>query len=359
MDRGREPDPGGARLLAAGHKALKRWIDAGDLPVVLSRYGHVQVPVRALLELREAVDSDRERRCPALRADALDDARAARTPNGSVSMTSSRATSRATGHDRALARSLAYHRAVARAAAPTDGRGGPACAVRVAPVGTDCAVLRGPLGGDPRPSRAWRFVRRLLSGAKRPTTSVKTRRSPACCRSPSAGAVDLSQAERGGFEPPDEFPRHTISSRARSAAPAPLQENRGDRLSCRRVRAYGWAVAVVAAAAVAALLVVVMAPPADQLIEPAPARASDYFSAAQIERGQDFRRPQVYLGARPRSRRRSRCSPTSSGGRPSGCGGRARGGGTARSRGRRSRSRRARSCCRSRSSTGSGRSTSG
>ena len=62
------------------------------------------------------------------------------------------------------------------------------------------------------------------------------------------------------------------------------------------MRAYGWAVAVVAAAAVAALLVVVMAPPADQLIEPAPARASDYFSAAQIERGRDFRRPQVYIG---------------------------------------------------------------
>ncbi len=62
------------------------------------------------------------------------------------------------------------------------------------------------------------------------------------------------------------------------------------------MRAYGWAVAVVAAAAVAALLVVVMAPPADQLIEPAPARASDYFTPVQIERGQDFRRPQVYLG---------------------------------------------------------------
>ncbi|HEX6025921.1 MAG TPA: M48 family metallopeptidase [Solirubrobacter sp.] len=54
--------------------------------------------------------------------------------------------------------------------------------------------------------------------------------------------------------------------------------------------------AVVAAAAVAALLVVVMAPPADQLIEPVPVRASDYFSAEQIERGRDFRRPQLYIG---------------------------------------------------------------
>ncbi len=62
------------------------------------------------------------------------------------------------------------------------------------------------------------------------------------------------------------------------------------------MRAYGWAVAVVAAAAVAAVLVVVMAPPADQLIDPAPARASDYFTPAQIERGRDFRRPQIYIG---------------------------------------------------------------
>ena len=43
--------------------------------------------------------------------------------------------------------------------------------------------------------------------------------------------------------------------------------------------------AAVAAAAVAAVLAVIMAPAADQLIEPAPARATDYFSAAQIERG--------------------------------------------------------------------------
>jgi STE24 endopeptidase len=55
-------------------------------------------------------------------------------------------------------------------------------------------------------------------------------------------------------------------------------------------------VAVVAAAAVAAVLVVAMAPPADQLVDPAPARAADYFSPEQIERGRDFRRPQLVIG---------------------------------------------------------------
>lgn len=102
-----------ARVLGVDHKALNRWIDAGDLPVVFSPSGHVQVPVRALLELREAVDADRERgsrRYPLTpsmkrgRADAerlrLDD-----LTEGDELLD---------GHDRARARSLAYHRAIAR-----------------------------------------------------------------------------------------------------------------------------------------------------------------------------------------------------------------------------------------------------
>ena len=102
-----------ARALGVSHQALDRWIDAGDLPVVLSKSGHVQVPVRALLELREAVDTDREE----------SDRRYALTP----SMRRRRADAERLrigdladgaelrdGHDRARARSLAYHRAVAR-----------------------------------------------------------------------------------------------------------------------------------------------------------------------------------------------------------------------------------------------------
>jgi hypothetical protein len=102
-----------ARVLGVSHTALERWIDAGDLPVVLSTSGHVQVPVRALLDLRESVDADREhggRRYPL-----------------SPSMTRARSDAERLrfgdlvedgeprdGHDRARARSLAYHRAVAR-----------------------------------------------------------------------------------------------------------------------------------------------------------------------------------------------------------------------------------------------------
>jgi hypothetical protein len=102
-----------ARALGVSHTALDRWIDTGDLPVVLSTSGRVQVPVRALLELREAVDADREhggRRyalTPSMtrrREDAgrlrLDDL----INDGDLS----------DRHDRAQARSLAYHRAIAR-----------------------------------------------------------------------------------------------------------------------------------------------------------------------------------------------------------------------------------------------------
>ena len=53
--------------------------------------------------------------------------------------------------------------------------------------------------------------------------------------------------------------------------------------------------AVVVAATVAALAAQLMMPAAGQVIEPAPARAQDYFTPAQIERGQDFRRPNLYI----------------------------------------------------------------
>ena len=48
-----------ARALGVSHTALERWIKAGDLPVIYSSKGRVEVPVPALLDLYEAVESDR------------------------------------------------------------------------------------------------------------------------------------------------------------------------------------------------------------------------------------------------------------------------------------------------------------
>lgn len=98
-----------ARVLGVSHTALQRWIESGDLPLVYSQQGRLEVPVPALLDLSEAVEiehaqhggryvlaptmSRRRRAAQRIRIDDLkvDDP-----------------------HARAQARSLAYHRAVAR-----------------------------------------------------------------------------------------------------------------------------------------------------------------------------------------------------------------------------------------------------
>jgi hypothetical protein len=100
-----------ARVLRVTHTALDRWIKAGDLPVVYSSKGRVEVPVPALLDLYEAVESDRHegpRRyvlTPTM-ARQRDAARRLRV-DGPVEH-------RHGDHNRARARSLAYHRAVAQ-----------------------------------------------------------------------------------------------------------------------------------------------------------------------------------------------------------------------------------------------------
>jgi len=103
-----------ARLLGVSHTALDRWVDAGDIPLVFTPAGRSEVPVDALLDLRESVALERrggrrghrplepvmiERRERAERLDV-----GALVPPGSVSES----------HDRAARRSLAYHRALAR-----------------------------------------------------------------------------------------------------------------------------------------------------------------------------------------------------------------------------------------------------
>jgi hypothetical protein len=101
-----------ARVLGVSHTALGRWINAGDLPVVYSPRGRVEVPVPALLDLRESVEADRAggpRRYPLTPT-------MARQRDAAQRLRVERLTEREGdgGHDRASARGLAYHRAVAR-----------------------------------------------------------------------------------------------------------------------------------------------------------------------------------------------------------------------------------------------------
>ncbi|HMJ32598.1 MAG TPA: hypothetical protein VK501_01675 [Baekduia sp.] len=101
-----------ARTLGVSHAALERWIKAGDLPVVYSAAGRTEIPVPALLDLRESIDRDRAdgpRRYALAPAMARYRNAAERVPIGTLEETE-----RQGGHSRASGRSLAYHRAVAR-----------------------------------------------------------------------------------------------------------------------------------------------------------------------------------------------------------------------------------------------------
>lgn len=101
-----------ARVLGVSHTALDRWIKAGDLAVVYSSNGRVEVPVPALLDLHEEVQADDAagHRRYALTATMARRREAARRLHiGDVSDGGQREP-----HERARARSLAYHRAVAR-----------------------------------------------------------------------------------------------------------------------------------------------------------------------------------------------------------------------------------------------------
>ena len=98
-----------ARVLGVSHTALERWIKAGDLPIIYSTSGRVEVPVPALLDLYEAIQADGgdSRRYPLAptmvrRREAAQRLRI-REPRVHTNI----------AHDRASARGLVYHQAVA------------------------------------------------------------------------------------------------------------------------------------------------------------------------------------------------------------------------------------------------------
>jgi hypothetical protein len=99
-----------ARILGVSHVALRRWIDSGDLPLVYTTEGRREVPVPALLRLRDGMEAGQSRAgryvmAPTLKGQrkAAEALRIGQTPGRSQDP-----------HDRARARSLAYHRALAR-----------------------------------------------------------------------------------------------------------------------------------------------------------------------------------------------------------------------------------------------------
>ena len=104
-----------ARFLGVSHTALRRWVDAGDVPLVYGIQGRLGIPVAMLLELLEKVL--RERRGGALSGHHLEAvlsagrARAARMDPERLLDGLPREQD---GHSAADCRALAYHRAVSR-----------------------------------------------------------------------------------------------------------------------------------------------------------------------------------------------------------------------------------------------------
>ena len=101
-----------AELLGLSHTALRRWVDRGDIPVVYTESGRMQIPVAALLDLYEDVNAERI----AGRGHLLEplvlaaQRRAERLPPGLLSDIQARDE----GHQAPQLRGLAYHRALSK-----------------------------------------------------------------------------------------------------------------------------------------------------------------------------------------------------------------------------------------------------
>lgn len=103
-----------ASLLGVSHTALRRWVESGDLPLVIDRNGRRQISVSALLDLYERVRDQRARGSRTrhfLEPTIVEGRRRARQLNIEDLVSDEPA---ARGHRPAERRSLAYHRALAK-----------------------------------------------------------------------------------------------------------------------------------------------------------------------------------------------------------------------------------------------------
>lgn len=103
-----------ANLLGVSHTALNNWIDAGDVPVVISPRGRKEVPIPTLLDLLDRVEAERKagRRKRHLLEPIMVEARQ-RAERMRPSVETSGSRRRSDPHRVAELRGLAYHRAIA------------------------------------------------------------------------------------------------------------------------------------------------------------------------------------------------------------------------------------------------------
>lgn len=97
-----------ARLLGVSHTALRRWIDSGDVPVLLTPEGRLEVPVSTVVDLLEEVG-----RTDAARPLSRVIGRRRRASEHAADLGRLVPPGRRRGHAAAELHSLAYHRLVA------------------------------------------------------------------------------------------------------------------------------------------------------------------------------------------------------------------------------------------------------
>ena len=103
-----------ANLLGVSHTALNNWITAGDVPVVISERGRKEVPIPALLDLRDRVAEERRsgrRKLHTLEPVMTETRRRAERMRPRATVAGPRR--RSDPHRAPELRSLAYHRALA------------------------------------------------------------------------------------------------------------------------------------------------------------------------------------------------------------------------------------------------------
>lgn len=105
-----------ARLLNVSQTALDRWIDSGDVPVVMTRSGRRELPLRVLVEFVESVTTRRRSGDPHPLASTLNESRsrAQRLDLQKLLPRRSQSERAESGHRRAELLGLAYHRVVAQ-----------------------------------------------------------------------------------------------------------------------------------------------------------------------------------------------------------------------------------------------------
>jgi hypothetical protein len=176
-----------ARLIGVSHTGLQKWIDAGDVPVVVTPSGKPEVPIAALVDLYEATSSARDsggRRLHVMEPGIVQ-SRARAAALDPRTLVPAAIDGPSDPHDRAERRNRAYHAALARRLRKETVRKALHQLWRWSEEGNI----------DPRYAEEWEGVlRRPLPEIKRVLTEDSQRARDLRQNSPFAGA--LSEPER-------------------------------------------------------------------------------------------------------------------------------------------------------------------